>query len=197
MSEDALRWAKSTVWSRAFNVPYLGMIPPGTSPPILRVLFHLPAMPISILRHAWMSLIPDPHALLSWIKPCIEHCASSHHLARWHGQGKPGKIPNAMFGIVSCLCTCICTGGVGQVGIALVPVLDLLDHSPAAHVAWHTGASGTEPFQFITHSGARKVCALVWHWMPLATACACYPGNEAALLQRRCQPLHAPGTWLS
>ena len=25
MSHEALRWAKSTVWSRAFNIPYLGL----------------------------------------------------------------------------------------------------------------------------------------------------------------------------
>ena len=25
MTEEALHWAKSTVWSRAFNIPYLGV----------------------------------------------------------------------------------------------------------------------------------------------------------------------------
>ena len=31
MSHEALRWAKSTVWSRAFNIPYLGL-PSFSSP---------------------------------------------------------------------------------------------------------------------------------------------------------------------
>lgn len=54
-------------------------------------------------------------------------------------------------------CCLGCAGGVGREGIALVPVLDMLDHSPAAHVAWHTGPAGTNSFQFITHSGAKQV----------------------------------------
>ena len=44
----------------------------------------------------------------------------------------------------------------GKEGIALIPVLDLLDHSPAAHVSWHTGALGNESFQFITYSGVKQ-----------------------------------------
>ena len=27
MTDEALQWAKSTVWSRAFNIPYLGVLP--------------------------------------------------------------------------------------------------------------------------------------------------------------------------
>ena len=44
----------------------------------------------------------------------------------------------------------------GRESIALVPVLDMLDHSPAAHVAWHSGPTGTENFQFITHSATKQ-----------------------------------------
>ena len=49
-----------------------------------------------------------------------------------------------------------CAGGMGKEGIALVPVLDMLDHSPAVHVAWHTGPTGTDDFQFITHTATEQ-----------------------------------------
>eukprot|EP00884_Botryococcus_braunii_P021114 jgi/Botrbrau1/7687/Bobra.0159s0125.1 len=34
--------------------------------------------------------------------------------------------------------------------LALVPLVDMLDHSPAFHVVWHTGPSSTEAFHFVT-----------------------------------------------
>ena len=49
-------------------------------------------------------------------------------------------------------------GGPGQEGIALIPVGDMLDHSHGRHMAWHTGAAGTEPFTFITHTPIPKAC---------------------------------------
>eukprot|EP00955_Chlamydomonas_euryale_P013439 144864-Chlamydomonas_euryale.AAC.8 len=33
--------------------------------------------------------------------------------------------------------------------VALVPVLDMIDHSPDAEVVWHTGPDGSGPFQFV------------------------------------------------
>lgn len=36
MTDEALRWAKSTVWSRAFNIPYLGVM--STAKPSAQLL---------------------------------------------------------------------------------------------------------------------------------------------------------------
>lgn len=41
-------------------------------------------------------------------------------------------------------------GDVDEEGIALIPVLDMLDHHPSRHVAWHTGPTGKDNLQFIT-----------------------------------------------
>ncbi|GFH11636.1 uncharacterized protein HaLaN_07168 [Haematococcus lacustris] len=40
--------------------------------------------------------------------------------------------------------------------VALVPVLDMIDHSPAMEVVWHTGALGDEPFQYTTLTALKK-----------------------------------------
>lgn len=42
-------------------------------------------------------------------------------------------------------------------GIALIPVLDLLNHNPAQHVAWHTGLSKGDNFQFLTKTAIKMV----------------------------------------
>ncbi|BDA40695.1 probable actin-histidine N-methyltransferase at N-terminal half [Coccomyxa sp. Obi] len=69
-SEEALKWAKSTVWSRAFNITFLG--------------------------------------------------------------------------------------DAQEASIALIPVLDMLDHNSQQHVAWHTGSQGKDNFQFLTKSAIKK-----------------------------------------
>ncbi|KAL6761322.1 hypothetical protein V8C86DRAFT_881423 [Haematococcus lacustris] len=40
--------------------------------------------------------------------------------------------------------------------VAMVPVLDMIDHSPAMEVVWHTGALGDEPFQYTTLTALKK-----------------------------------------
>ena len=121
LSEEALSWAKSTVWSRAFNISYLGAAQ------------NLSAM------------------------ICTLSCrAPAHACMLPHAAPKRNDLHMRRLAPITHGCTPALPGGVGQAGIALVPVLDLLDHSPAAHVAWHTGACGTEPFQFILRSGAKE-----------------------------------------
>ena len=51
---------------------------------------------------------------------------------------------------------CPHSGGPEREGIALVPFADMLDHSHDRHMAWHTGASGKDPFTFISHTPIRK-----------------------------------------
>lgn len=41
--------------------------------------------------------------------------------------------------------------------VALVPVLDMIDHSPARDVVWHTGMDGTEHFQFVPLQAVPRV----------------------------------------
>lgn len=41
--------------------------------------------------------------------------------------------------------------------VALVPVIDMLDHNPAHRVSWTTGSEGDQGFQLVTHSGVAKV----------------------------------------
>jgi hypothetical protein len=48
-------------------------------------------------------------------------------------------------------------GGLQRNVVALVPVLDMIDHSPHADVVWHTGRDGNEPFQFMPLLPAPKV----------------------------------------
>ncbi len=47
--------------------------------------------------------------------------------------------------------------------VAMVPVLDMIDHSPDVEVVWHTGRDGTEPFQFMPLSAVNKVRFLHTH----------------------------------
>ena len=54
--------------------------------------------------------------------------------------------------------TVLPVGAVGQPGLALLPIGDLLDHDPGHHVAWHTGASGTDAFHFVTYTPVKQVC---------------------------------------
>ncbi len=60
-------------------------------------------------------------------------------------------------------------GAARKEGIALIPVLDMLDHNPQQHVAWHTGNTGEENFRFLTKSAIRKVMlskfVLAWLWI--------------------------------
>lgn len=44
--------------------------------------------------------------------------------------------------------------------IALIPVLDMLDHNPQQHVAWHTGRQGKDNFHFLTKSALKKVSSI-------------------------------------
>lgn len=46
----------------------------------------------------------------------------------------------------------------GSSVVALVPVLDMTNHSPEAEVVWHTGPDGKEDFQFVTLTSVPKVC---------------------------------------
>lgn len=48
-------------------------------------------------------------------------------------------------------------GAAHKESIALIPVLDMLDHNPHQHVAWHTGSTGQDNFQFLTKSAIKKV----------------------------------------
>ena len=41
--------------------------------------------------------------------------------------------------------------------VALVPVLDMIDHSPDVEVVWHTGPDGSEDFQFATLTPVKQV----------------------------------------
>lgn len=41
--------------------------------------------------------------------------------------------------------------------VALVPVLDMIDHSPDVEVVWHTGPDGAEDFQFAPLTAVVKV----------------------------------------
>ena len=138
-------------------------------------------MPSSILfQHIQASLIrlAPPNCTTR----CMQHpvlLSGQFGMHAW--TGKPGKTQMNF-----------ATGDVGCEGIALVPVLDLLDHSPAAHVAWHTGASGTDPFQFITHSGAQQVRLFTLALnRPLHGGMCLLSCNRSVLLQRLCQLLHA------
>ncbi|KAK9916904.1 hypothetical protein WJX75_008596 [Coccomyxa subellipsoidea] len=47
-------------------------------------------------------------------------------------------------------------GAAQKESIALIPVLDMLDHNPHQHVAWHTGSTGQDNFQFFTKSAIKK-----------------------------------------
>ncbi|KAK9823277.1 hypothetical protein WJX72_001533 [[Myrmecia] bisecta] len=49
MSEDAIKWAKSSVWSRAFNIPYLGAVGrPGIAMlPVADMLNHRPSQHVA------------------------------------------------------------------------------------------------------------------------------------------------------
>mmetsp|Transcript_13165 Transcript_13165/g.28231 ORF Transcript_13165/g.28231 Transcript_13165/m.28231 type:complete len:1436 (-) Transcript_13165:969-5276(-) len=40
--------------------------------------------------------------------------------------------------------------------VAMVPVLDMIDHSPAVEVVWHTGPQGDQDFQFVPLHGTPK-----------------------------------------
>jgi len=40
--------------------------------------------------------------------------------------------------------------------VAMVPVLDMIDHSPEREVVWHTGMEGTDDFQFVSLQGVPK-----------------------------------------
>lgn len=41
--------------------------------------------------------------------------------------------------------------------VAMVPVLDMIDHSPSIEVVWHTGMDGSEPFQFVPLAAVPQV----------------------------------------
>jgi hypothetical protein len=41
--------------------------------------------------------------------------------------------------------------------VAMVPVLDMIDHSSEREVVWHTGMEGTDDFQFVSLQGVPKV----------------------------------------
>ncbi|CAL8466995.1 g6531 [Coccomyxa elongata] len=47
-------------------------------------------------------------------------------------------------------------GDAQEASIALIPVLDMLDHNPQQHVAWHTGRQGKDNFHFLTKSPIKK-----------------------------------------
>lgn len=41
--------------------------------------------------------------------------------------------------------------------VAMVPVLDMIDHSSEREVVWHTGMDGSEGFQFVSLNQVQKV----------------------------------------
>lgn len=41
--------------------------------------------------------------------------------------------------------------------VALVPVLDMIDHAPGVEAAWHTGRDGASDFTFVTLTPFAKV----------------------------------------
>ncbi|KAF5838136.1 hypothetical protein DUNSADRAFT_3331 [Dunaliella salina] len=43
--------------------------------------------------------------------------------------------------------------------VALVPVLDMIDHDPHVEVIWHTGVDGCSDFQFVSLTPFAKVCS--------------------------------------
>ena len=49
------------------------------------------------------------------------------------------------------------TGKDGAKMVALVPVIDMLDHNPEHRVSWTTGSKGDQAFQLVTHSGVARV----------------------------------------
>ena len=53
--------------------------------------------------------------------------------------------------------------------VALVPVIDMLDHAPGHRISWTTGAEGDQDFQLVTHSGVAAVPCPLPH---LPASCA-------------------------
>jgi len=159
-----VRWARSAVWSRAFNLRCLG----AAAPP--------PEAPTAVCRLACAPARAAPRRACVLL-PAADACASRQ--ARRHCR-PPCDRPALG-----------AAGAEGRGGVALVPVADMLDHDPHRHVAWHAGRAGDEDFQFIARAAVPQARAPRRRARPPRPAAA--PGRRAGRRAARPVP-HRSGS---